>query len=78
MGSDQVQLLGASLSPYVLRCRIALNIKSVAYEFLEEIFGYKSDLLLKSNPVHKKIPVLIHVGRPICESLIIVEYIDQA
>ncbi|CAN4104365.1 unnamed protein product [Withania somnifera] len=29
------------------------------------------------NPVHKQIPVLIHNGKPICESLIAVEYIDQ-
>ncbi|CAN1774836.1 Probable glutathione S-transferase parC [Linum perenne] len=29
------------------------------------------------NPVHSKIPVLIHRGKPICESLIIIHYIDE-
>ncbi|PPR90437.1 hypothetical protein GOBAR_AA30249 [Gossypium barbadense] len=30
-----------------------------------------------TNPVHKKIPVLIHNGKPICEALIQVQYIDE-
>lgn len=37
----------------------------------------KSPLLLEMNPVQKKIPVLIHNGKPICESLIAVQYIDE-
>ncbi|CAN0924134.1 Glutathione S-transferase U17, partial [Linum grandiflorum] len=73
----EVKLLGAWPSPFVMRPRIALNIKSVEYDFLEEQFGSKSELLLKSNPVHKKMPVLLHNDTPICESSIIVEYIDD-
>ncbi|KAF2302433.1 hypothetical protein GH714_036316 [Hevea brasiliensis] len=77
MAKTELKLLGARASPYVMRPRIALNIKSADYEFLQETPGSKSQLLLESNPVHKKIPVLIHNGKPICESLIIVEYIDE-
>ncbi|XAR55892.1 Glutathione transferase [Bertholletia excelsa] len=72
-----LKLIGARPSPYVNRVQFALNLKSLDYEFLVEKFGTKSELLLKSNPVHKKIPVLIHDDKPICESLIIVEYIDE-
>ncbi|KAF6141333.1 hypothetical protein GIB67_008510 [Kingdonia uniflora] len=77
MAESDVKILGAWASPFVMRPRIALNIKSVGYEFLEEKVGVKSDLLIKSNPVYKKIPVLIHGDKPICESLVIVQYIDE-
>lgn len=44
---------------------------------MQEVAGNKSELLLKSNPVYKKIPVLLHHGRPIAESMIILQYIDE-
>lgn len=76
-GNPEVKLLGIWASPYVTRVRIALNLKNVQYEFLQEQFGTKSELLLESNPVYKKMPVLIHDRKPICESMIIVQYIDE-
>jgi glutathione S-transferase len=75
---DEVVLLGYHLSMFDIRVRIALAEKGVKYEYKEEdLVNTKSALLLQMNPVHKKIPVLIHNGKPICESIIIVEYIDE-
>ncbi|THU53980.1 hypothetical protein C4D60_Mb10t20140 [Musa balbisiana] len=70
-------LLDFWVSPFGQRCRIALAEKGVEYEYREENLRDKSPLLLKSNPVHKKIPVLIDHGMPVCESLNIVQYIDE-
>ncbi|XP_034679418.1 probable glutathione S-transferase parC [Vitis riparia] len=48
-----------------MRVRIALAEKGLKYEYREVDLSNKSPLLL------------IHNGKPICESLIIVEYIDE-
>ncbi|XP_021832674.1 probable glutathione S-transferase [Prunus avium] len=75
--ADEVVLLDFWPSPFGMRVRIALAEKGIDYEPREEDLSNKSPLLLKMNPVHKQIPVLIHKGRPVCESLIIVQYIDE-
>nr|AHY28561.1 glutathione S-transferase [Siraitia grosvenorii] len=75
--ADEVKLLDSWPSMFGMRVRIALAEKGVAYEYVEEDLSNKSPLLLQMNPIHKKIPVLVHNGKPICESSIIVQYIDE-
>ncbi|KAK9280441.1 hypothetical protein L1049_014131 [Liquidambar formosana] len=75
--AEEVILLDALPSSFGMRVRIALAEKGIQYEYKEENLVDKSPLLLQMNPVHKMIPVLIHNGKPICESLIILQYIDE-
>ncbi|VAH17052.1 unnamed protein product [Triticum turgidum subsp. durum] len=65
---DELKLLGMWASPYVVRVQLALRLKGVSYEYVEEDLANKSELFLRSNPVRKTVPVLIHNGKPVCES----------
>ncbi|XP_030966302.1 glutathione S-transferase U19-like [Quercus lobata] len=75
--AGEVVLLDFWPSLYGMRVRIALAEKGIKYESKEEDLSNKSPLLLEMNPINKQIPVLIHNGKPVCESLIIVQYIDE-
>ena len=79
MTAGTMRVLGGEVSPFTARARLALELRGVAYELLDEPLGpKKSDRLLAANPVYGKIPVLLLPdGRAICESAVIVQYVED-
>uniref|UniRef100_A0A0C9S7J8 glutathione transferase n=1 Tax=Wollemia nobilis TaxID=56998 RepID=A0A0C9S7J8_9CONI len=73
---DEVKLLLIRPSPFAMSCALALREKGVQFQEVEENFPNKSELILRSNPV--QVPVLLHNGKAVSQSLVICEYIEEA
>eukprot|EP01018_Ginkgo_biloba_P040747 Gb_26236 [translate_table: standard] len=77
-GNDEkVKVFTLWVSPFGNRVLTALEELGIAYELQEEDMSNKSEQFLKANPIHQKVPVLVHNGKSVCESLIILEYIEE-
>ncbi|KAI9085431.1 hypothetical protein K1719_032592 [Acacia pycnantha] len=74
--TNQVVLLGIWPSSACASVALALKLKGIPYKYVEEDLTNKSELLLKNNPIHKKVPVLLHNDKAIAESLVILESVQ--
>ncbi|XP_074297613.1 putative glutathione S-transferase [Silene latifolia] len=74
---EQVKLFGVWGCPFSTRVEIALKLKGIKYEYVKEDMRNKSQELLKYNPITKKIPIFVHNEKPVIETLVIIEYIDE-
>ncbi|KAI3421581.1 uncharacterized protein J3R85_012086 [Psidium guajava] len=74
----KLKIIVSTTSLFCTRIEWALKLKGLEYELaFEDRSKGKSELLLKSNPAHKKVPVLLDDGVAIAESKVILEYIDE-
>jgi glutathione S-transferase len=73
----ELKLFRTWSSPAALRVVWALDLKGIQFDTIFEDLSNKSSLLLQYNPIYKKVPVLVHNGKPLAESIVILEYIDE-
>jgi glutathione S-transferase len=72
-----LHLIGQELCPYVQRARVVLNEKAVPYRMTFIDLEAKPAWFLDISPL-RRVPVLLVDDRPLFESLVIAEYVDES
>ncbi|XP_019187006.1 PREDICTED: probable glutathione S-transferase [Ipomoea nil] len=70
----EVKVLGSWISPFSAAVEIALKLKVVEYEFIQQDLFIQQVVQIQPCPQES---LLLHNGNPIAESLVILEYIDD-
>jgi glutathione S-transferase len=76
MATPTLKLISHKLCPYVQRARIVLAEKTIPHDIEFIDLGNKPDWFLEISPLGK-VPVLLVDGKPIFESAVIAEYLDE-
>jgi glutathione S-transferase len=76
MASHQLQLVSFDICPYVERSRVVLEEKRLPYELTLIDLKHKPDWFLAISPMGK-VPVLVVDGKPVFESLVINELLEE-
>ena len=71
-----VTLLNMRFCPYAQRTVLCLNAKNVDYSVINCTLKTKAEWLVEHNPLGK-VPVLLHNGAAIYESLVTCDYVDE-
>ncbi len=71
-----MKLYGIPISPFVRKTRVALELKGLDYELVNVYPGTKTPEYLAINPLGK-IPALESDGVILCDSNVIVEYLEE-
>lgn len=72
-----LHLIGQELCPYVQRARVVLNEKAVPYRITFIDLAAKPAWFLDISPL-ARVPVLLVDDRPLFESMVIAEYVDES
>lgn len=71
-----MKLLGTDGSPYVRKCRVAFEEKSVAYEYVIAPPSNPTSGVAAANPLGKIPALVLDNGKGLYDSCVIVEYVD--